>query len=61
MDITPVVDGFSVRVPAKVTGQSYIILTKCNETVSDDTVVAGPAIFEVICSENHGEPKLIVH
>lgn len=55
VDVTPVTDGFSVRVPTGVAGQSYIIFTKCNETVSDDTVVAGPAIVEVISfEEKHG-------
>ena len=33
------IDGFN--------GQSYAVLTGCNETVTDDTTAAGPAIIEV--------------
>lgn len=44
---TPVDGGFSTKVPAGVEGQSYVVLTSCNETVNDDTVAAGPAIVEV--------------
>jgi len=32
---------------APIAGQSYVVLTGCNTTVTDDTVAAGPAIFEV--------------
>lgn len=39
--------GFTVAVPSGVAGQSYVVLTACNETVTDDTVAAGPAIVEV--------------
>ena len=44
---TPVAGGYSVVVPVGVNGQSYVVLTGCNEVVSDDTVVAGPAIVEI--------------
>jgi len=44
---TPVAGGFSVTIPAGFSGQSYAVLTNCNETVTDDTIVAGPAIIEV--------------
>lgn len=44
---TPVAGGFSVMVPPGVNGQSYVVLTGCNTTVTDDTVAAGPAIVEV--------------
>lgn len=50
---TPVEGGFSLTVPetpegsATISGQSYVVLTGCNTTVSDDTVTAGPAIVEV--------------
>ena len=44
---TPVSGGFSVTVPAGFSGQSYAVLTSCNETVTDDTTAAGPAIIEV--------------
>lgn len=50
---TPVDGGFTVKVPeapegtAPIAGQSYVVLTGCNTTVSDDTVAAGPAIVEV--------------
>jgi hypothetical protein len=44
---TPVSGGFSVTIPAGFSGQSYAVLTSCNETVTDDTTAAGPAIIEV--------------
>lgn len=44
---TPVDGGFQVTVPKGFSGQSYAVLTSCNETVSDDTTAAGPAIIEV--------------
>ena len=47
VDATPVDGGFSLAVPKGVEGQSYVVLTACNETVTDDTVAAGPAIVEV--------------
>lgn len=34
-------------VPAGFHGQSYAVLNKCKDTVSDDTVIAGPAAIEV--------------
>lgn len=40
---------YSVTVPKGVCGQSYVVLTACNETVTDDTVAAGPAILEITC------------
>ncbi|KAL9039208.1 MAG: hypothetical protein Q9214_004972 [Letrouitia sp. 1 TL-2023] len=52
-EATPVAGGFSLTVPtapegtAPIAGQSYVVLTGCNETVSDDTVAAGPAIVEI--------------
>lgn len=48
VDVTPVEGGFTVKVPVGIAGQNYIVLTRCNETVTDDTVVAGPAIVEVL-------------
>ena len=44
---TPVPGGFSVTIPEGFYGQSYAVLTSCNETVTDDTIAAGPAIIEV--------------
>ncbi|GAB0144859.1 hypothetical protein EsHS_00005313 [Epichloe bromicola] len=44
---TPVDGGFSVQIPKGFAGQTYVVLTGCNETVSDDTVAAGPAIIEI--------------
>ncbi|KAH9880995.1 hypothetical protein J1614_001488 [Plenodomus biglobosus] len=38
---------YEVVVPEGVAGQSYVVLTSCNTAVSDDTVVAGPAIVEI--------------
>lgn len=39
--------GYSVTVPSGVMGQSYVVLTSSNGTVSDDNIVAGPAVLEV--------------
>lgn len=39
--------GYDVVIPAGVNGQSYVVLTGCNATVTDDTVAAGPAVLEV--------------
>lgn len=44
---TAVNGGYSVVVPKGVAGQTYVVLTGCNEAVTDDTVAAGPAIVEV--------------
>lgn len=45
---TKAVDGgFQLEVPKGVNGQSYVVLTGCNGTVTDDTVAAGPAIVEI--------------
>lgn len=44
---TAVSGGFTTVIPAGVNGQSYVVLTGCNTTVNDDTVVAGPAIVEI--------------
>lgn len=44
---TPVDGGFSVTIPTGFNGQSYAVLTGCNETVTDDTTAAGPAVIEV--------------
>ncbi|KAL8943216.1 MAG: hypothetical protein Q9216_001204 [Gyalolechia sp. 2 TL-2023] len=52
-EATPVDGGFSLTVPmasegnAPIKGQSYVVLTGCNTTVTDDTVAAGPAILEI--------------
>jgi hypothetical protein len=47
VDATPTDGGFSVVVPAGVNGQSYVVLVSCNDAVTDDTIVAGPAIVEI--------------
>ncbi|OBT86596.1 hypothetical protein VE02_05100 [Pseudogymnoascus sp. 03VT05] len=44
---TPVAGGFSVTIPEGFNGQSYAVLTGSNETVTDDTTAAGPAIIEI--------------
>ena len=46
---TPASGGFSVVLPdsPEINGQSYVVLTGCSDAVTDDTVVAGPAIIEV--------------
>lgn len=38
---------FSLSVPAGIKGQSYVVLNCGNATVTDDTVLAGPAVVEV--------------
>jgi len=44
---TPCDGGYTVMVPAGVTGQSYAVLTSSNTTVTDDNTLAGPAIIEI--------------
>lgn len=39
---------FTVTVPSGIAGQSYVVLTKGNQMATDDNIVAGPAILEVI-------------
>lgn len=34
-------------VPAGVFGQSYVVLNSCSSEVTDDTIIAGPAIVEI--------------
>ncbi|KAL9130200.1 MAG: hypothetical protein Q9217_001545 [Psora testacea] len=49
---TAVDGGFTLTVPeapeggAPIAGQTYVVLTGCNTKVTDDTVAAGPAVFE---------------
>jgi len=38
---------YSAVVPAGVNGQSYAVLTGCDTGVTDDTIIAGPAIIEL--------------
>jgi hypothetical protein len=40
--------GFEIMVPEGVKGQSYVVLTSCKEAASDDYIVAGPAIVEIM-------------
>lgn len=47
VDLVPVQGGYQVQVPKGIAGQSYFLLSNCNERVSDDTIVAGPMIVEV--------------
>ncbi|KAH6652369.1 ferritin-like domain-containing protein [Truncatella angustata] len=47
VEATPVDGGFSVEIPEGFKGQTYAVLTGCNEGVSDETVVAGPALIEI--------------
>jgi len=48
---------WDVVVPAGIHGQNYVLLTGCNDKVSDDTVTAGPTIVEVQGSD--GAPGLL--
>lgn len=45
--ITPSDGGYTVTIPDGVDGQSYVVLTSSNDSVSDDDIIAGPAILEV--------------
>ncbi|KAK5130325.1 hypothetical protein LTR08_002211 [Meristemomyces frigidus] len=47
--LTPSGDGrnYMVRVPLGVNGQSYLLFTNCNTTVTDQNVVAGPTFVGV--------------
>nr|ODN85434.1 hypothetical protein L203_05050 [Cryptococcus depauperatus CBS 7841] len=47
VEATAVDGGFSVMIPEGFAGQTYAVLTGCNDTVSDDTIGAGPALIEV--------------
>ena len=47
VDATPISGGFSIVVPAGVNGQSYVVLTGCSDSVTDNTISAGPAIVEI--------------
>lgn len=38
---------YTVTVPKGVAGQSYVVLTNGDKQVSDDNILAGPAIIEV--------------
>ncbi|TVY41065.1 Protein rds1 [Lachnellula subtilissima] len=44
---TPTSGGFLVTVPTGINGQSYLVLTSCSDTVTDDTIKAGPLIVEI--------------
>ncbi|KAL9019811.1 MAG: hypothetical protein Q9185_002955 [Variospora sp. 1 TL-2023] len=52
-EATRVEGGFSFRVPtapegtAEIAGQTYVVLTGCNTTVTDETTAAGPGLMEV--------------
>ncbi|KAG5917828.1 hypothetical protein E4U42_007104 [Claviceps africana] len=47
VEANPVEGGYSCKIPKGFAGQTYVVLTGCNDTVSDDTVAAGPAILEI--------------
>lgn len=38
---------FRVTIPEGINGQSYVLLTNCAGTITDDSVVAGPTLLEV--------------
>ncbi|TKA22858.1 hypothetical protein B0A50_07758 [Salinomyces thailandicus] len=50
---------FRVTVPEGVNGQSYLLLSNCNETVSDRTVVAGPTFVEALITNDPLSPALV--
>lgn len=41
-------NSFTVTIPKGIAGQSYVVITKGKSKVTDDNIVAGPAIIEVI-------------
>jgi hypothetical protein len=47
-DAKAVDGGFTTVVPKGISGQSYVVLTSCNTAATDDTIVAGPAVVEVV-------------
>ncbi|KAF2124213.1 hypothetical protein P153DRAFT_351058 [Dothidotthia symphoricarpi CBS 119687] len=47
VDAKAVDGGYEVMIPKGVAGQSYAVLTSCNTSATDDTIVAGPAIIEI--------------
>lgn len=47
VDAMAVDGGFEVEVPKGIAGQSYVVLTSCKTSATDDTIVAGPAIVEI--------------
>jgi hypothetical protein len=47
VNATQVAGGYSLVVPQGINGQSYVVLTACNERVTDATTAAGPAIIEI--------------
>ena len=42
--------GYEVVVPKGIAGQSYVVLTKSDKAATDDTIVAGPAIVEIVAA-----------
>ncbi len=36
-----------VTVPQGVNGQSYLLFSECDNTVTDDCIAAGPTVLEV--------------
>jgi len=47
VEAQPVSGGYSFKIPEGFAGQTYVVLTGCESEVTDDTVVAGPAIIEI--------------
>lgn len=47
-DLKPMGNGeFTVTVPKDIMGQSYVVLTKGDKQVTDETICAGPAVLQV--------------
>lgn len=47
-DLKATHEGFEVVVPEGIAGQSYVVITNCKTGASDDYIVAGPAVVEVV-------------
>jgi len=44
----PIMDGNQVTIPSDLYyGRSYMVVTKVNNSIADDNVVAGPAVIEI--------------
>jgi len=44
-------ESMEVMIPTGIEGQTYIVLTTSNSTVTDDNTVAGPAVLEVMSAQ----------
>lgn len=51
-----IADGLTVTVPSELGyGRSYVVVTKDNNSVSDDNTVAGPGVIDIALTSNQAE------